>query len=59
MLVERAKKLRWATVSSRAWTWDHRWTRAQMNTVLQYIEIGKKEGEAFVGGERLSGREVR
>jgi aldehyde dehydrogenase (NAD+) len=27
----------------------------QMNTVLNYIEIGKKEGKLLCGGERLSG----
>lgn len=27
----------------------------QMNTVVQYIEIGRKEGELKCGGERLSG----
>jgi acyl-CoA reductase-like NAD-dependent aldehyde dehydrogenase len=27
----------------------------QMNTVLQYIEIGKKQGQLLCGGERLTG----
>ena len=29
----------------------------QMNTVLKYIEIGKKEGELLSGGARLTGRQ--
>ena len=30
-----------------------------MNTVLKYIEIGKKEAKLLCGGERLTGREIR
>jgi alpha-ketoglutaric semialdehyde dehydrogenase len=29
----------------------------QMKTVLRYLEIGKKEGQLLVGGQRMAGRE--
>lgn len=55
MLVERAKKFSVGDGLAPGIEMGPSVDEHQMNTVLHYIEIGKKEGELKCGGERLTG----
>jgi alpha-ketoglutaric semialdehyde dehydrogenase len=58
MLAERAKKLKVGNGLDDSVNMGPCVNESQMNTVLSYIEIGKKDGARLVaGGERLSGGE--
>jgi acyl-CoA reductase-like NAD-dependent aldehyde dehydrogenase len=55
MLVERAKKYVVGDGLEPGVEMGPSVDESQMNTVLKYIDIGKKEGKLMCGGERLSG----